>query len=114
MKLASAATTFHPKVWIIDGLLPAAIVGSGNLTGGGLVKNAECGLYTIAADRVAGLRQWFDEHWKAAPPLEETYEKYIKSHEKVQAQIKTARAIIDDETRVLSDGEMKWRRNDAL
>jgi len=28
VKLASATTTFHPQVWIIDGLLPPAIAGS--------------------------------------------------------------------------------------
>ncbi len=90
VKLASATTTFHPKVWIVEGLLPAAIVGSGNLTGGGLIDNVECGFCTTVGDHVTGLRQWFDEQWKAAPPLDETCEKYITSYQKIQAQIKTA------------------------
>lgn len=114
VKLASATTTFHPKVWIIDGLVPAAIVGSGNLTGGGLVDNVECGLCTTVGDHVTRLRQWFDEQWKVAPPLDESCEKYIQSYQKIQAQTKNARAIIDDETRLLSGSEVKWRRNDAL
>lgn len=114
VRLASATVVFHPKVWIIDGSQSFAIVGSGNLTGGGLADNVECGLYTAMADHVTGLREWFDEQWRVAPPLEESCEKYIKSYQKIQGHTKLTRAMIDDEIRVLSGGELKWRRNDAL
>ena len=114
VKLASATVTFHPKVWIIDGSQSAAIVGSGNLTGGGLADNVECGLYSAVEDHVKGLREWFDDQWKSAPPLEESCDKYIKSYQKIQGHTKLARAMIDDEIRILSGGEVKWRRNDAL
>jgi phosphatidylserine/phosphatidylglycerophosphate/cardiolipin synthase-like enzyme len=113
VKLASAFTTFHPKVWIIHGSTPAAIVGSGNLTGGGLVGNVECGIYTSTADDVAALQQWFEEQWKSAPPLEEAYEKYIKSYHKIQPFLKPIRAMIDDATHEQAGGEARWRRNDA-
>jgi HKD family nuclease len=114
VRLASATVTFHAKVWIIDGSQSVAIVGSGNLTAGGLADNVECGLYTAVADHVTGLREWFDEQWKGAPPLEESCEKYIKSYQKIQGHAKLARAMIEDEIRILSTGEVKWRRNDAL
>jgi HKD family nuclease len=51
VKLASANGTFHPKVWIIDNdNTSLCIVGSGNLSRGGLLQNVECALLTSESE----------------------------------------------------------------
>src|ERR1700726_4626301 len=73
VKLASVRATFHPKVWIIDrDDQPVGIVGSGNLSSGGLLGNVECGLFTSSETEVNTLRAWFDACWKASAPLAKT------------------------------------------
>ena len=37
--------TFHPKVLLVEGKNTFAIVGSGNLSQGGLIDNVECGIF---------------------------------------------------------------------
>jgi hypothetical protein len=63
--------TFHPKLYVVEGRSRArAIVGSGNLTEGGLETNYELAVeanldITIAADAVIlnELRSWFETRW---------------------------------------------------
>ena len=44
---ADKRITFHPKVLIVTTRsLRFAVIGSGNLSAGGLVDNIECGLYS--------------------------------------------------------------------
>ena len=51
---------FHPKVLIVlDDNGPFAIVGSGNLTSGGLRSNVECSIYTDDQEQVNALVEWF-------------------------------------------------------
>jgi HKD family nuclease len=85
VRLASDRSIFHPKVWIIEQKeMAAAIVGSGNLSGGGLRDNVECGIYTDNSGQVAALREWFETHWGAAPSFEETYKRYAERRRKVE------------------------------
>lgn len=72
---------FHPKVMIVTTSEPYknfAVVGSGNLSEGGLLKNIECSLYTNEADDVQELVEWFDENFKAGKKLTK---KDIKAYE---------------------------------
>ncbi len=55
--------TFHPKVLIVKNGEGRgfAIVGSGNLSAGGLCNNLECSLYTEDPPTLSSLEQWFDD-----------------------------------------------------
>jgi HKD family nuclease len=64
-------TTFHPKVLIVDGDSPFAIIGSGNLSRGGLKDNIECGLYTDDEFIVRELCRWFDDLFGRSAALTE-------------------------------------------
>lgn len=58
---ADKAVTFHPKVLIVT--TPArefAVIGSGNLSAGGLINNIECGYFTAASQDVRDVTAWFD------------------------------------------------------
>jgi HKD family nuclease len=54
--------TFHPKVLIVQGSsgVDFAVVGSGNLSAGGLRGNVECSLFTDNPRLISGLVKWFD------------------------------------------------------
>ena len=115
VKLASAVATFHPKVWIIDhAKFPIGIVGSANLSLGGLRGNVECGLFTKQTDHVAALEEWFDETWALRPPLEEILNQYISNYQKTEAARKFATAAIEAATREEIDKEATWHRRRAI
>jgi HKD family nuclease len=61
--------TFHPKVLIVEGAKNFAIVGSGNLSRGGLHSNIECATYVGSDVVLPELTKWFDETFNAATPL---------------------------------------------
>lgn len=71
---AESPITFHPKVLILEGQRSFAIVGSGNLSQGGLHGNIECAVFVESAALVTELRRWFDDIFSssAAKPLTET------------------------------------------
>ena len=115
VKLASAIATFHPKVWIIeDGVVPCAIVGSGNLSHGGLSSNIECGIFTNRPAEVAALRDWFRTHWSNSPAISQTLEIYRAMYDEIAATRKQLRSKIRMASRELVDREAAWRRRDAL
>lgn len=68
---SSPSRTFHPKFYVVEGAGRArAIVGSGNLTVGGLYENYEVAVglelnLSEAADRdlLDDLRTWWDQRW---------------------------------------------------
>jgi len=68
---ANPRRTFHPKLYVVEAPARArVIVGSGNLTGGGLYGNYEVSLrLDLRLDRpedetvLAGLRAWFEARW---------------------------------------------------
>ncbi len=115
VKLASVIATFHPKVWIINhehSLI--AIVGSGNLSGGGLLGNVECGIYTDNPEHVSALEQWFGLQWSLAATLEKTYEDYIGKYQKIEASRRAVEAMISAAADEQIDEEVRWRRRGAL
>jgi HKD family nuclease len=62
-KLASPKTFFHPKVLLVDFADQRrnfAIVGSGNLSQGGMDGNTECSVYVRDSDLLKRLSSWFD------------------------------------------------------
>jgi HKD family nuclease len=62
-KLASPKTFFHPKVLLVtfaDQQPDFAIVGSGNLSQGGMNGNTECSVYVQNGELVKLLTSWFD------------------------------------------------------
>ena len=62
-RLASNESFFHPKVLLLsfDGSQAGcAIVGSGNLSIGGISTNTECSLYIDDAKIVAAVKNWYD------------------------------------------------------
>ncbi len=60
--VARLGPMFHPKVLIVkNGRAGFAIVGSGNLSAGGLRNNVECSIFTADRDMLARLSQWLDE-----------------------------------------------------
>jgi HKD family nuclease len=62
-KIASRETFFHPKVLIVTFAEPQsnfAIVGSGNLSQGGVASNTECSVYVRDKNLIKELACWFD------------------------------------------------------
>lgn len=56
-----AKTTFHPKVWLVRNSRRAfVVVGSGNLSQGGLLQNVECGLYSDDKRVYSRVDDWFE------------------------------------------------------
>jgi HKD family nuclease len=85
---------FHPKVLIVKrGRAGFAIVGSGNLSAGGLRDNVECSVFTADRDMVAHLSKWFDE-LVANACTHRVRTSDIKSYELLYDKAKRARAGI--------------------
>lgn len=87
VRLANSQSTFHPKVWILE--KPGSsicIVGSGNLSKGGLSGNVECSIYSDNAVAISDLKLWFDYHWKVATKLSDGLEKYTRKYEELKQQ----------------------------
>ena len=76
----SSGLTFHPKVMIVKSDRYFAIVGSGNLTEGGLLNNIECSLYIEHPEHVVQIEKWFNEVFasNASKPIDD---KEISSYE---------------------------------
>ena len=66
-RLASDETFFHPKVLVVkfeDSKRDFAVVGSGNLSEGGLSKNTECSLFIADRATVKSVTDWFDAEFR--------------------------------------------------
>jgi phosphatidylserine/phosphatidylglycerophosphate/cardiolipin synthase-like enzyme len=59
--------TFHPKVLVVEGQRNFAIVGSGNLSLGGLHTNIECAVFVESSAFLTGLCEWFDTVFFSGP-----------------------------------------------
>ncbi|SRR6266566_2343331 len=59
---------FHPKLFIFGGKASStsAIIGSSNLTGGGLTENHEANIGVRSGSVVSELTEYFDEHFEGA------------------------------------------------
>jgi len=96
-RLAKRLTTFHPKILIASSTASTAsfaIVGSGNLSFGGLRSNTECSLY-------AALTEWFEDEWNNhAADLTNAdignYERKYKKLRKATAQIRKEQKEVEE------------------
>lgn len=83
-KIARADIFFHPKVLIgtsEDDQGGFAIVGSGNLSQGGLCDNVECGIYVEDRRLIADIKNWFDRQFESAKRItEEGVAAYARSY----------------------------------
>lgn len=89
---------FHPKVLLVNAesneakKLRFAIVGSGNLSQGGLLDNVECSAYIDRAESVLQLKSWFEWLFMRAKPItadlireyEPRYRSALRHEEKVR------------------------------
>lgn len=88
--------SFHPKVLIVEGNnLAFGIVGSGNLSAGGLQSNVECSIYIDDPKTLENLIAWFDELFNdisksidIAPENIEEYKKFYRRELKHQKRFK--------------------------
>lgn len=87
--------TFHPKVLIVHGPEGAdfAVVGSGNLSAGGLRENVECSLYTDDPKLISDLVLWFDHVYEnLADPLDDAIIRWYKRlYDKFQTRARDMR-----------------------
>ena len=115
-RLAPSQTTFHPKVWIITAQDSThAIVGSANLSNGGLVRNTECSAYLGNSDDIESLNTWFDQLWQESSPLTtdicQMYEaKYLSLLQTRNQSREAIRAAIKEWDALQSD----WKKDEAI
>ncbi len=93
---------FHPKVLIVSSPVKKfALVGSGNLSEGGLRTNIECFLYTDESTEVSALTKWFDEVFRNAKNFGEheigLYEPKYKNAHRAVAKIRREQRKVEDE-----------------
>jgi HKD family nuclease len=108
--------TFHPKVLIVEGPRPFAIVGSGNLSRGGLETNVECGVYLTAPAQLSELHAWFDDVFADAQSVAtviDDYERKWKAlREKAEELTKKQKELEDDLIEKADAAMENW--NDAV
>ena len=115
-KLASNPPFFHPKVFIVRSPSKQfAVVGSGNLSRGGLKTNCECGVFIEDDSTVIALCDWFDEQFEAAKALSaKKIEAYEPEYRKAKNQIKAlAKHQSETQKKIDEIGEAsfaKWNR----
>src|SRR5207302_10030800 len=88
VNLACSKPFFHPKVLIVrTPKKQFAVVGSGNLSKGGIQNNCECGVYVANTSAIATLCRWFDAQFAAGEPLnEQMIRKYEPEYKKAKKQ----------------------------
>jgi HKD family nuclease len=110
---AETRITFHPKVLIVDGRRSFAIVGSGNLSQGGLHGNIECAVFVESTTLLAELRKWFDATFSSGParlltdPLVARYTRAWKTRRDVAPALDKQRQRVEDEYRAKDAAFMK-------
>lgn len=116
---ADKTITFHPKVLIVK--TPTrefAVIGSGNLSAGGLIHNVECSYFTTASKDLQEVKSWFDglfgidSHTKDLNDADirryrPRYEKAKAANKSVQGLQEEAEADIGDRHRA---GLRKWKQ----
>jgi HKD family nuclease len=105
--------TFHPKVLLVEGKKTFAIVGSGNLSRGGLIDNVECGVFVDSSALLSELRVWFDGVFNAAEPLRDAtvldYERKWKSLRKSTKDLRKQQQELEYELAAKSAAVMnRW------
>jgi HKD family nuclease len=113
VKLAPSVTTFHPKIWIVNG--SEAVIGSSNLSDGGFRANVECNVYIEQQSVVTEMGEWFKDQWKTGHDLDSHFfSLYVEQYRKVDDQRRILRARLQSAQDVLASREASWRRTDAL
>ena len=115
-KLAPVQPTFHPKVWIVTLRYASyVIVGSANLSYGGLVDNTECSAYLKGKDMIEAFNNWFKSLWKHGSTLSpELCQTYREKYSKIANAKAAAKAAIQQATDELTALETTWRNQDAI
>lgn len=94
---------FHPKAYAVDNIADGpknmfgCFLGSGNLTGSGLLTGSECGVLSFWSDPTDAQEKamlnayesmaWFDSVWEAATPLSHIIKPYAKLWKKSKPPI---------------------------
>jgi HKD family nuclease len=98
---AEKGVTFHPKVLIIEGRKNFAIVGSGNLSWGGLQGNVECAAFVESGAVLSELVRWFDDVFDAAAELRDgmilDYDQKWKSLRKRAKDLRNQQRKLEDD-----------------
>lgn len=113
-KIASREPFFHPKVLIVTGAGRYgnfAIVGSGNLSQGGIQDNTECCVYVRDAEVVEQLASWFDDEFKRACQLNPFA---IKEYERFYVRNRGRRRKLEEERLAAQDRVDDWNPPKAL
>jgi HKD family nuclease len=97
---AEKGVTFHPKVLIVEGRRNFAIVGSGNLSRGGLQGNVECAAFVESGAVLSELVLWFDGVFDAAAELRDGV---ISDYERKWKSLRKRAKELRDEQRKLQD-----------
>lgn len=88
---ATKSGIFHPKVLIAQSTKPKrcfALVGSGNLSAGGLRTNVECTAYIDGIRHIDLLAGWFDQLFDKARSLrEEDINEYARKYKRAQKNL---------------------------
>jgi HKD family nuclease len=91
-----AKTTFHPKVLIIRNSRRAfVVVGSGNLSEGGLLQNVECGLYSDDKGVYSRVNDWFERLFGDDSLTTDLAEPDIRRYKKRFDAAKKARKLVE-------------------
>ncbi len=107
--------TFHPKILIVKSRSSGfAIVGSGNLSAGGLRDNVECSLYTSNRFILQQLNEWCEQQIASSFPITDAdIDDYEPKHKAALKASKKARAKQEEtEARLASSRkkrQMTWK-----
>lgn len=114
VRVAPRSPVFHPKVMIIHGDgASCAIVGSGNLTGGGQLSNVECGAFLRGQAEIDELENWCGG-LKSVPLTKRIIESYRPVHESAINASRLSQAASDELTAALSEEGSNWYKDDFL
>ncbi|MDF7824106.1 phospholipase D-like domain-containing protein [Pontiellaceae bacterium B12227] len=73
--------TFHPKIFVVEGKTTFALVGSGNLSAGGLGNNVECFSYIDKVKTVGEIKAWLKMALEKNDEFVPITTQYIKTYE---------------------------------
>jgi HKD family nuclease len=116
VNLASGKPFFHPKVLIVRSpKTQFAVVGSGNMSKGGLHNNCECGVFVSNASTVDTLCGWFDAQFAAGSSLNEqmikAYEPDYKKAKKREAALAREQKKTEEKLKNIGEASFaKWSR----
>jgi HKD family nuclease len=116
VKLAQIRSTFHPKVWVVDHPKSSfAIIGSANLSYGGLVSNTECSGYFDDPAIVKSASKWFEFIWDQSFDLDDDLlNSYRQGYLKTLKTRQKARNAILQASDALASAQPSWKKGRAV